>query len=67
MQILQQLDQCKGYPDFNNYLAFIFAQGDSLDIEVRTTWDPEAFVHSEYRPRNDLAETDLLLWWHVNG
>ncbi len=35
LQILQQLDQCKGYPDFNNYLAFIFAQGDSLDIEVR--------------------------------
>ncbi|CAL8464616.1 g4151 [Coccomyxa elongata] len=34
-QILQQLDQCKSYPDFNNYLAFIFAQGDSLPIEVR--------------------------------
>ena len=33
-QILQQLDQCKSYPDFNNYLAFIFAQGDSLPIEV---------------------------------
>ena len=35
LQILQQLDQCKSYPDFNNYLAFIFAQGDSLPIEVR--------------------------------
>ena len=34
LQILQQLDQCKGYPDFNNYLAFIFAQGDTLPIEV---------------------------------
>jgi hypothetical protein len=34
VQILQQLDQCKSYPDFNNYLAFIFAQGDSLPIEV---------------------------------
>eukprot|EP00884_Botryococcus_braunii_P019984 jgi/Botrbrau1/666/Bobra.0161s0050.1 len=34
-QILDQLEACKSYPDFNNYLAFIFAQGDSLPIEVR--------------------------------
>ena len=41
-QILQQLDQCKSYPDFNNYLAFIFAQGDSLPIEVR----PNSLSHT---------------------
>lgn len=34
-QILNQLEQCKAFPDFNNYLAFIFAQADSLPIEVR--------------------------------
>ena len=34
MQILNQLEQCKAFPDFNNYLAFIFAQADSLPIEV---------------------------------
>ena len=33
-QILNQLEQCKAFPDFNNYLAFIFAQADSLPIEV---------------------------------
>ena len=33
-QILAQLEQCKNFPDFNNYLAFIFAQGESLPIEV---------------------------------
>ena len=35
LQILNQLEQCKAFPDFNNYLAFIFAQADSLPIEVR--------------------------------
>ncbi|KAK9804853.1 hypothetical protein WJX72_008726 [[Myrmecia] bisecta] len=34
-QILSQLEQCKQFPDFNNYLAFIFAQGEALPIEVR--------------------------------
>ena len=33
-QILNQLEQCKAFPDFNNYLAFICAQADSLPIEV---------------------------------
>ena len=33
-QILNQLEQCKAFPDFNNYLAFIFAQADSLPLEV---------------------------------
>ncbi len=35
VQILAQLEQCKQFPDFNNYLAFIFAQGEALPIEVR--------------------------------
>ena len=34
MQILAQLDQCKNFPDFNNYLATIFAQGNTLPDEV---------------------------------
>ncbi|GAB4816534.1 hypothetical protein N2152v2_003580 [Parachlorella kessleri] len=34
-QILAQLDQCKQFPDFNNYLAFIFANGEGLPVEVR--------------------------------
>ena len=34
LQILSQLEQCTKYPDFNNYLAYIFAQGDTLPIEV---------------------------------
>ena len=34
MQILSQLEQCKKFPDFNNYLAFIISQGDSLPVEV---------------------------------
>ncbi len=34
-QILTQLDQCKQFPDFNNYLAFIFAHGEGLPVEVR--------------------------------
>ncbi|GAX84819.1 hypothetical protein CEUSTIGMA_g12240.t1 [Chlamydomonas eustigma] len=33
--ILNQLDQYKAIPDFNNYLAFIFARGEQLEIEVR--------------------------------
>jgi hypothetical protein len=33
--MLQQLDQCKGVPDFNSYLVFIFAKAESVPIEVR--------------------------------
>ena len=60
MQILQQLDLCKGYPDFNNYLAFIFAQGDTLAIEVRPAWRAEAFERSEQGAKT-IAET-VVLW-----
>lgn len=35
LQILAQLEECKNIPDFNNYLAFILAQGDTLPVEVR--------------------------------
>ena len=39
LQILAQLDQCKQFPDFNNYLAFIFANGEGLPVEVcRWRW-----------------------------
>lgn len=34
-QILQQLDAFKAVPDFNNYLAYIFAKGEQLSVEVR--------------------------------
>lgn len=34
LQIFQQLEACKQYPDFNNYLTYIFAAGESLPIEV---------------------------------
>ena len=35
MQILQQLDQFnQAVPDFNNYLAYILACGDSMADEV---------------------------------
>lgn len=34
-QILAQLEQCRSFPDFNNYLAFIFAQGEHCPVEVR--------------------------------
>jgi hypothetical protein len=34
-QVYAQLDRCRAYPDFNNYLAFIFASGEGLPIEVR--------------------------------
>ncbi|KAL3146894.1 hypothetical protein ABBQ38_014866 [Trebouxia sp. C0009 RCD-2024] len=34
-QILAQLEECKNIPDFNNYLAFILSQGNSLPVEVR--------------------------------
>ena len=34
-QVYSQLDRCKAVPDFNNYLAFIFASGEGLPIEVR--------------------------------
>lgn len=34
-QVYAQLDKCRAYPDFNSYLAFIFASGEGLPIEVR--------------------------------
>lgn len=35
-QVLAQLDEwCRSYPDFNNYLAFIFSHGDGFATEVR--------------------------------
>lgn len=33
--VLQQLEQAKHVPDFNNYLSFIFSKGDNLPLEVR--------------------------------
>lgn len=33
-QIFQQLEAYRAYPDFNNYLAFLFATGDQLTVEV---------------------------------
>jgi transportin-1 len=35
LQSFQQLEHYKALPDFNNYLAFIFASGDGLSVEVR--------------------------------
>ncbi|GLI64504.1 hypothetical protein VaNZ11_007770 [Volvox africanus] len=34
-KIFQQLEAYRAYPDFNNYLAFIFAAGEQLPVEVR--------------------------------
>ncbi|GLC37773.1 hypothetical protein PLESTB_001475300 [Pleodorina starrii] len=34
-KIFQQLEAYRAYPDFNNYLAFIFATGEQLSVEVR--------------------------------
>lgn len=34
MQVYAQLDRCKAMPDFNNYLAYIFASGEGLPVEV---------------------------------
>lgn len=34
-QILQQLDQYRHYPDFNNYLAYVFARAEQVPLEVR--------------------------------
>jgi len=34
LQVLSQLEQYTKYPDFNNYLAYIFADGENLSIEV---------------------------------
>ena len=33
-QVLAQLERCRAYPDFNNYLALILAQGSNLQLEV---------------------------------
>ena len=33
-QVLAQLERCRAYPDFNNYLALILAQGNTLQLEV---------------------------------
>jgi len=35
LQVLVQLEQCRSIPEFNNYLAYIFANGDGLAIDVR--------------------------------
>lgn len=35
LQVLHQLEQCTKIPDFNNYLAYIFADAENLSIEVR--------------------------------
>ncbi len=34
LQILQQLEAYRAYPDFNNYLTFLFAKGEQLAVEV---------------------------------
>ncbi|XP_043712474.1 transportin-1-like [Telopea speciosissima] len=34
-QIWQQLQHCSQFPDFNNYLAFIFAHAEGKSVEVR--------------------------------
>jgi hypothetical protein len=34
VQVLAQLERCRAYPDFNNYLALILAQGNTLQLEV---------------------------------
>ena len=34
-QVLSVLEQCKAFPDFNAYLAYIFASGEGLAVEVR--------------------------------
>lgn len=44
LQILAQLEECKNIPDFNNYLAFILSQGDSLPVEVS---DRRCFVRAK--------------------
>lgn len=36
-QVLAQLERCRAFPDFNNYLALIVSQGSSLKLEVRQT------------------------------
>ena len=35
LQVYSQLDRCRALPDFNNYLAYIFASGEGLPIEAR--------------------------------
>ena len=42
LQVLQQLEQAKHVPDFNNYLSFIFSKGDNLPLEVGTRSAPAA-------------------------
>lgn len=34
VQILVRLDAYRAYPDFNNYLAFIFVRGEDVPVEV---------------------------------
>lgn len=36
-QVLAQLERCREFPDFNNYLALILSQGSTLKLEVRQT------------------------------
>jgi transportin-1 len=35
LQVLAQLERCRAFPEFDNYLAFVFASGDGLPVEVR--------------------------------
>lgn len=44
LQILAQLEECKNIPDFNNYLAFILSQGNSLPVEVSSLVDHTAVL-----------------------
>lgn len=43
--MLAQLERCRAYPDFNNYLVLILAQGNSLQLEV----GPESRMQSAQR------------------
>lgn len=35
LQVYAQLDRAKAVPNYNSYLAFIFASGEGLPVEVR--------------------------------
>lgn len=41
-QILKQLEEYTKFPDFNNYLAYIFAEGGNAPVEVRLATCPAA-------------------------
>lgn len=69
LQVLQQLEQAKHVPDFNNYLSFIFSKGDNLPLEVRVTSGEPAMVcvtrslqHSTARHSTPLSSAG---WQHT--